>query len=89
MAKIPSGHDTEIAGIVIKKEKLLQNLRFVIVLFKRQATMGVYSEYHNVVTDNVVKLPNSISFEQAASCFTKRLTVYYLFFMIFSIKKVK
>lgn len=87
VANFPSGLGTEAAGIVVNKGKAVTEFAIGDRVVYGQATLGAYSEYHNVATDKVVKLPNSISFEQAASCFMKGLTVYYLFFMTYPIKK--
>lgn len=44
-----------------------------------QSPLGAYSDTHNVPENKVARLPDNISFEQAAASFLKGLTVYYLF----------
>ena len=44
-----------------------------------QGPIGAYAELRTMPTAMVVKLPNAISFEQAAAVMLKGLTVQYLF----------
>jgi len=51
-----------------------------------QSGLGAYSSVHNVPADKAAKLPDAISFEQAAASFLKGLTVYYLLRKTYDIK---
>lgn len=44
-----------------------------------QGPLGAYAERHNVPAMHIVKLPDAISFEEAAAIMLKGLTVQYLF----------
>lgn len=44
-----------------------------------QGPLGAYAEVRNIPIDTVVKLPNEISYEEAAAMMLKGLTVQYLF----------
>src|SRR5690606_21040192 len=51
-----------------------------------QGPLGAYSEMHNVPGMHVVKLPDEISFEEAAAVMLKGLTVQYLFRQTYNLK---
>ena len=48
--------------------------------------LGAYSEVHTLPEANLVKLPESISFEQAAAVMLKGLTVQYLLRQTYELK---
>lgn len=82
----PSGIGSEAAGIVEKLGAKVVDLKIGDRVVYCQSPLGAYSEYHNVAADKVVKLPDNISFEQAAASFLKGLTAYYLLHMTYQVK---
>ncbi|WP_434778007.1 NADPH:quinone reductase [Neisseria sp. Ec49-e6-T10] len=83
----PSGLGTEASGIVTQVGQNVADLKVGDRVVYAQATLGAYSDYHNVNAEKVIKIPDSISFEQAAASFLKGLTVYYLFYLTYPVKK--
>jgi len=75
---LPSGLGSEAAGVVVKVGADVTALRAGDRVVYAQGGLGAYSQMHNVAADKVAKLPDAISFEQAAASFLKGLTVYYL-----------
>lgn len=75
---LPSGLGTEAAGIVSKVGRHVTHLTVGDRVVYAQSSLGAYSTVHNVPADKVAKLPDAISFEQAAASFLKGLTVFYL-----------
>ena len=78
VAAFPSGLGTEAAGVVSRVGR-------GVTLFKPGdrvvyclASMGAYSEVHNVAEDRLMHLPEAISFEQGAASYLKGLTTQYL-----------
>lgn len=83
---LPSGLGTEAAGVVEKVGAKVSHLKVGDRVVYAQASLGAYSEYHCVPADKAAKLPDVISFEQAAASFLKGLTVYYLLHMTYKVK---
>ncbi|OSN01635.1 quinone oxidoreductase [Lonsdalea populi] len=75
---LPSGLGSEAAGMVVKTGADVTTLQAGDRVVYAQGGLGAYSQVHNVAADKVAKLPDAISFEQAAASFLKGLTVYYL-----------
>lgn len=86
VAQLPSGLGSEAAGIVVQVGTDVTDLQVGDRVVYAQAPLGAYSEYHRVIADKVVKLPDEISFEQAAACLLKGLTVYYLLNQTYQVK---
>lgn len=86
VAHFPSGLGTEAAGVVAKVGAGVTELKVGDRVVYAQSTLGAYSEFHNVPADKIAKLPDNISFEQAAASFLKGLTVYYLLHMTYQVK---
>lgn len=82
----PSGLGTEAAGVVIATGSAVQRVAVGDRVVYAQSALGAYSEAHTVHQDKLVKLPDNISVEQAAACFLKGLTVYYLFHQTYSLQ---
>ena len=53
----------------------------------RQHPMGAYCEIRDFPADKLIKIPNEISDEEAASIFLQGMTVEYLFTRLYEIKK--
>ncbi|WBM70395.1 quinone oxidoreductase [Buttiauxella sp. WJP83] len=83
---LPSGLGTEAAGVVSKVGSAVTHLKVGDRVVYAQSGLGAYSSVHNVPADKAAKLPNAISFEQAAASFLKGLTVYYLLRKTYNIK---
>lgn len=75
---LPGGLGTEASGVVTKTGRKVTHLAVGDRVVYAQSGLGAYSTVHNVAADKVAKLPDGISFEQAAASFLKGLTVYYL-----------
>ncbi|MDC9594949.1 quinone oxidoreductase [Xenorhabdus sp. IM139775] len=76
---LPSGIGTEAAGFVSKIGAKVTSFKVGDRVVYAQSGLGAYSEVHNVAERKLARLPDTISFEQAAASFLKGLTVYYLF----------
>lgn len=85
-AHFPSGLGSEAAGVVVKVGAGVSAFKPGDRVVYAQAPVGAYSEVHNIPADNVVHLPEELSFEQGAASFLKGLTVYYLFRQTYAIK---
>jgi len=83
---LPSGLGTEAAGIVSKIGRNVTHLAVGDRVVYAQSGLGAYSTVHNVPASKAAKLPEAISFEQAAASFLKGLTVYYLLRKTYNIK---
>ncbi|NUU68500.1 quinone oxidoreductase [Enterobacteriaceae bacterium BIT-l23] len=83
---LPSGLGTEAAGIVSKVGSAVSHLKEGDRVVYAQSALGAYSSVHNVVADKVARLPDAISFEQAAASFLKGLTVFYLLRKTYEVK---
>lgn len=85
-ARLPAGLGTEAAGVVSKVGSEVTHLKVGDRVVYAQSLPGAYSSVHNVQADKVAKLPDAISFEQAAASFLKGLTVYYLLHKTYKVK---
>ena len=83
---LPSGLGTEAAGVVSKIGSAVTHIKVGDRVVYAQSGLGAYSSVHNVPADKAAKLPDAISFEQAAASFLKGLTVYYLLRKTYDIK---
>jgi NADPH2:quinone reductase len=83
---LPSGLGTEAAGIVSKIGRNVTHLAVGDRVVYAQSSLGAYSTVHNVPAAKAAKLPDALSFEQAAASFLKGLTVYYLLRKTYNIK---
>lgn len=87
VASLPSGLGTEAAGIVVKTGSQVTGFRPGDRVMYAQGPLGAYSEVHNVPEHAVAHLPDGISFQQAAACGLKGMTVYYLLNQTYQIKR--
>lgn len=87
VASLPSGLGTEAAGIVVKTGANVTGFRPGDRVMYAQSPLGAYSEVHNVPEQAVAHLPDGISFEQAAACGLKGMTIYYLLNQTYQIKR--
>lgn len=77
-AQLPSGLGTEGAGVVEAVGSAVSHLQIGDRVAYATGPLGAYSEQHVLPARHLVKLPDSISFEQAAACMLKGLTTQYL-----------
>lgn len=86
VANLPSSLGTEAAGVVVKTGTNVTGFRPGDRVMYAQGPLGGYSEVHNVPEHAVARLPEGISFKQAAACGLKGMTVYYLFNQTYQVK---
>jgi NADPH2:quinone reductase len=77
-APLPSGLGTEAAGVVDAVGSEVTQFKVGDRVAHAGGPLGAYSELHVLPAAAVVKLPDSITFEQAAAVMLKGLTVQYL-----------
>lgn len=75
---LPSGLGTEAAGVIEAVGAQVTALHVGDRVAYAGGPLGAYSEVHVLPAANVVKLPDAVSFEQAAAVMLKGLTVQYL-----------
>lgn len=75
---LPSGLGTEAAGEVEAVGSAVSHLRVGDRVAYATGPLGAYAELHVLPAQHLVRLPDSISFEQAAALMLKGLTVQYL-----------
>ncbi|WP_028695844.1 NADPH:quinone reductase [Pseudomonas cremoricolorata] len=75
---LPSGVGTEGAGVVEAVGEGVSRLKVGDRVAYATGPLGAYADVHTLPEANLVKLPDSISFEQAAAVMLKGLTVQYL-----------
>lgn len=75
---MPSGLGAEGAGIVEAVGSAASRFQVGDRVAYGTGPLGAYSELHTLPSANLVKLPDAISFEQAAAVMLKGLTVQYL-----------
>ena len=75
---LPSGLGTEAAGEVEAVGSAVSHLRVGDRVAYATGPLGAYAELHVLPAQHLVRLPESISFEQAAALMLKGLTVQYL-----------
>ena len=85
-AALPSGLGSEGAGIVEAVGSAVTRFQVGERVAYATGPLGAYSELHALPADKLVKLPDSISFEQAAAVMLKGLTVQYLLRQTFVLK---
>lgn len=83
---MPSGLGTEGAGIVEAVGSEVSRFKVGDRVAYGTGPLGSYSELHTLPQDNLVHLPQAISFEQAAAVMLKGLTVQYLLRQTYEVK---
>lgn len=83
---LPSGLGTEAAGVVDAVGDQVTGFKVGDRVAHAGGPLGAYSQLHVVPAAVLVKLPDSISFEQAAAVMLKGLTVQYLFRQTYALK---
>lgn len=85
-APLPSGLGNEGAGVVESVGTEVTRFQVGDRVAYGTGPLGAYSDYHVLPEANLVKLPDAISFEQAAAVMLKGLTVQYLLRQTYAIK---
>jgi len=85
-ASLPSGLGAEGAGVVEAVGSAVTHLKVGDRVAYGTGPLGAYSDLHVLPAAHLVKLPDSISFELAASVMLKGLTVQYLLRQTYPLK---
>ena len=83
---LPSGIGVEASGVIKKIGSKVKNISIGDRVAYGGLPIGAYSEERVYPADKLVKLPEEISFEIAASIMTKGLTAYYLLYKTYPVK---
>ena len=86
LPELPSGLGNEGAGIVDAVGSEVRNVKVGDRVAYGTGPLGAYSDLHVLPAANVVKLPDDISFEQAAGVMLKGLTTQYLLRQTYELK---
>ena len=84
--ELPSGIGLEASGIIKKIGTGVKDVTVGDRVAYASAPLGAYADERNYPAEKIVKLPEEISFEVAASIMTKGLTSYYLLFKTYSVR---
>ncbi|MEL7561367.1 quinone oxidoreductase [Stutzerimonas chloritidismutans] len=83
---LPSGLGTEGAGVVEALGEGVDDFAVGDRVAYATGPLGAYGEHHTLPARHLVKLPDSVSFEQAASVMLKGLTTQYLLRQTYALK---
>ena len=83
---LPSGIGVEASGVIKKIGSKVKNLSGGDSVAYSGLPIGSYADERIYPADKLVKLPDGITFEIAASIMTKGLTVFYLLYKTFPVK---
>lgn len=83
---LPSGLGTEGAGVVEALGESVDEFEVGDRVAYATGPLGSYGEHHTLPARHLVKLPESVSFEQAASVMLKGLTTQYLLRQTYELK---
>ena len=83
---LPSGIGIEGAGTILEVGNNVKNFKTGDKVSYAGAPLGAYSTHRNYNTKNLVKVPNSIDLDIAATLMTKGLTTYYLLHKTYPVK---
>ena len=86
LPELPSGLGNEGAGVVDAIGSDVHNVKVGDRVAYGTGPLGAYSELHVLPAANVVKLPDDISYEEAAAVMLKGLTVQYLLRQTYELK---
>ena len=78
--ELPSGIGAEGSGIIKKIGSKVKDFSIGDRIAYAGAPLGAYSSERNYPTKNIVKIPEEINFDVAATLMTKGLTTYYLLY---------
>jgi len=83
---LPSGIGVEASGVIKKVGPKVKDLSVGDSVAYSGLPIGAYAEQRIYPADKLVKIPEGISLEVAASIMTKGLTTYYLLYKTFPVK---
>ena len=83
---LPSGMGLEGAGIITKVGENVKDFKVGDKISYAGIPLGSYSTHRNYPTKNLVKVPEGINLEVAATLMTKGLTTFYLLHKTFSVE---
>ena len=83
--ELPSGVGAEGAGVIKKVGSKVAGFSIGDKVAYAGAPLGAYASERNYPIKNLVKIPNGIDFEIAATLMTKGLTAYYLLFKTYPV----
>ena len=83
--ELPSGIGGEASGIIKEVGKKVKDFSVGDSVAYAGTPLGAYSTERNYPTKNLVKIPDGVSFEIAATLMTKGLTTYYLLHKTYSV----
>jgi len=84
--KLPTGIGAEGAGIIKEVGSSVKEFNVGDKVSYAGIPLGAYSTHRNYPTKNIVKVPNSIDLEVAATLMTKGLTTFYLLHKTYPVK---
>ena len=84
--KIPSGLGLEGAGVITKVGENVRDFKVGDKISYAGIPLGSYSTHRNYPTKNLVKVPDGIDLEVAATLMTKGLTTFYLLHKTYPVK---
>ena len=84
--ELPSGLGAEGAGIITAVGKNVKDFKVGDKISYAGIPLGSYSTHRNYLTKNLVKVPEGIDLEIAATLMTKGLTTFYLLHKTFPVK---
>ena len=84
--KLPSGIGAEGAGIIKEVGSNIKEFKVGDKVSYAGMPLGAYSTHRNYPTKNIVKVPDSIDLEVAATLMTKGLTTFYLLHKTYPVK---
>jgi len=82
--ELPSGIGVEAAGVIKEVGSKIEGFSVGDSVAYAGAPLGAYSSERNYTTKNLVKIPNGINHETAATLMTKGLTAFYLLYKTYS-----
>ena len=84
--KLPSGIGAEGAGVIKEIGSNVKEFKVGDKVSYAGMPLGAYSTHRNYPTKNIVKIPDGIDIEVAATLMTKGLTVFYLLHKTYPVK---
>ena len=84
--KLPIGLGLEGAGIITEVGSNVKNFKAGEKVAYAAIPLGSYSTHRNFPTNKLVKIPNEVDLEVAATLMTKGLTTYYLLHQTYKVK---
>ena len=84
--KLPSGLGLEGAGVITEIGENVKDFKVGDKISYAGIPLGSYSTHRNYPIKNLIKVPDSIDLEVAATLMTKGLTTFYLLHKTYSVK---